>query len=242
MGLTKGTEKTMDSWMEIWITKRKFHLIGCNQSLCTKHTYLSVFNCEQTQLTHISPKYRCTIGCLVWPFQLLRVVMKGSDVSPIHERLVTTCVDENSSLSLYWVGCSLQYTQVVGCAACQPPGRCIFSQDKSKNLSFQFKHEGEYGAATTVRNSGLVTQKAKLCLCIIYLVMYLVRNQPNTPKSKFKLLWVKETNNVLLHGREVKVSFTAWRGYVYYVTNRLSIVADQGTKRLNSGPWLKPLL
>lgn len=42
--------------------------------------------------------------CSTTGSQQVRAVMKGSDVSSIHERLMATCGDENASLSLYWGG------------------------------------------------------------------------------------------------------------------------------------------
>ena len=83
--------------------------------------------------------------------------------------------------AIYW-GCRL-------CAACQPPGCCIFSHEPSKNLFLHFGHnETGYGGAISVRNSGYNTgnicQKMQKCQVIIS-HRY---QQPSAPKRKKKSL------------------------------------------------------
>ena len=82
---------------------------------------------------------------LVWWQALTSVPFMKGWWQPVGMKMLPSAYIEQA---IYW-GCRL-------CAACQPPGCCIFSHEPSKNLFLHFGHnETGYGGAISVRNSGL---------------------------------------------------------------------------------------
>lgn len=134
------------------------------------------------------------------------------------------------------------YTEVAGCAACQPPGCCIFSQDKRKNLFLHFRHnETGYGGPIEVRKSGLVTQTAKLVLYI------------STPEkvSKYSRKWNNfnyKTQKLTTFCTEEKerslLLLLAWREYVHNTLTDMirTGYSSEGRYLLNNKPLFTPLL
>lgn len=131
--------------------------------------------------------------CSTGGIQQVRAVMKGSDVSSIHERLMATCGDENASLSLYWAGYILRLQVVLHAS-----------------------HQGAvYLARTRVRiySSTLGNSEKGIWRCLWSQKFWpghknnKKRGFCNTRKIKSNTPESRSQNN-LLHGRERKVSLT----------------------------------
>lgn len=129
--------------------------------------------------------------CSTGGFQQVRAVMKGSDVSSIHERLwqpVETKMLSSAYIeqATYW-GCRLY--------CMQPPGCCIFLAKTRASIyssTLRNNEKRNVDVFLKVRNSKMNVVSVKL---------------EKLSQMQQKVQQVTETNN-LLHRRERKTSFT----------------------------------